>query len=300
MDLWTRRLPEHFPGRTRAVVTEKAVRSAIAGRLIGGRVLAATANHVLLGHRMREALISVAPVSLYSIYRRRNTYRVLDLLGGLGPSVTANLHALDECAPELATQTRSSGPGQRMQLLQELIDGYPPPDECWVILADDDVTWAFPGDGESWRRWAQLSELDVSQPGHFPSSNHVYRLNDAKPLTLARRTGFVEVGPLVLMSPKGYSAALPFPKGAEMGWGLDIDWSFLSNLAIGVVDCTPMVHHGAVSSEYSGRREGALLDERLVQYGLVDARSFIETRPTVSWRLWQRFPPWVRDRSSGS
>jgi hypothetical protein len=73
-----------------------------------------------------------------------------------------------------------------------------------------------------------------------------------RPGRLARRTRFVEIGPVTAVHADAFPVLLPFPE-LEMGWGLDTHWSAAAaqaGLALGVVDVTPIRHLRPIAATY--------------------------------------------------
>jgi hypothetical protein len=69
---------------------------------------------------------------------------------------------------------------------------------------------------------------------------------------LARRTRFVEIGPVTAVRADAFPVLLPFPELA-MGWGLDAHWSSAAataGLRLGVVDITPIRHLRPIADSY--------------------------------------------------
>lgn len=289
--LITERIPRQVRGRTRAIIAEKAVRDLPRNLLLATRAAAASASHRLTAQKGASGATPRA--ALYCVYRHNNTAHVATLIRQLGDGIDVHLHALDQAHPTLQAKTWSAGPGQRMELLARLVAGHPPADDAWVVIADDDVTFRWDADGRRFRSLAQFAGFNLAQPAHFPGSNHVYRLNAQHLVSIARTTHYVEVGPLLIASPSALEGMLPFPDDVGMGWGLDIEWSHLGGLRLGVVDATPILHHGTVSSAYSASHEQEILDRYLVRHGLEDVRSFVDGRSGVAWRPWQSRPPWA-------
>jgi hypothetical protein len=109
----------------------------------------------------------------------------------------------------------------------------------------------------------------------------------------ARTTTFVEIGPVVLLSPRATAAVLPFPEDVRMGWGLDVYWSGMRDtLRLGVVDATPMRHVGAVAADYGDCAERAIQERYLAQAGAKDVRELARV-VGEPWRPWQATPPWL-------
>ena len=292
MALTSERIPDQVRGRTRAIIAEKALRAAPRNLWWATRKAVASASHRLTARQGTSG--SPPRAALYCVYRSKNAPHVVTLIQQLGQGVDVHLHALDVTHPHLEASTRSEGPGQRMQLLARLMEGHPSAPDAWVVIADDDVTFRWDADGRRFRSLAKLAGFDLAQPAHFPGSNHVYRLNALHHASIARATHYVEVGPLVIASPCAIEGMMPIPDDVGMGWGLDIEWSHLDGIRKGVVDATPILHHGNVSSEYSAALEQETLDRYLARHGLVDVRSFVDGSRGLAWRPWQKEAAWSR------
>ncbi|MBM6404309.1 hypothetical protein JQN72_08660 [Phycicoccus sp. CSK15P-2] len=248
------------------------------------------------GSRMHRCADGPVPWVLYCVYRRRNADTVRRLVEHRPPGSRVVLHALDESAPELAAWTASHGPGRRMPLLQSLVDRDPPLDGEWVVVADDDAVFVG-GQVGAFVRLAAAGALDIAQPAHVHDSIHSFRVTRAVPLSTVRETRFVEVGPVVAFSPGVRHRVLPFPSDARMGWGLDVAWTLVrrDGFRLGVVDATPVRHHGAVAAEYDDADEYTFQERYLAEAG-VESSHELATNTGRTWRPWQRQPRWVGER----
>lgn len=241
------------------------------------------------------AISRPSALSAYCVWRSANAQVVSAFIRTLPPNTAVHLHQLEPGpAGRLANLTRSRGPGLRMPLLGELIGGYPPRPDDHVLIFDDDVR--FIGRGATrFPAIALAAGFDLSQPSHTPFSPSTFPVNQTRLLSIARETGFVEVGPVVLMSPAAWSRAIPFPDDMGMGWGLDVEWTMFRSigLRLGVVDATPIRHLGEVAAEYGSDAEREVLESRL---RMVGANSIEELTHQLgrSWRPWRRKPPWSR------
>lgn len=244
-----------------------------------------------LPHRARGA---EPPVSAYAVYRARNAGNVLRLIRELPPGSDVHLHALDEPASDLSAWTRASGPGARMPLLQSLMDARPPHEGRHVLVFDDDVVFRrstparFVG-------LAVAAGFDLAQPAHGIKSIRSFRFNRVAWLSTARRTRMVEIGPVLLISPRAQRLVLPLPGDAGMGFGLDVRWAELrsAGLELGVVDATPIRHLGAIASAYSLTDELANLEDALQSLGYSSVYDLDEPLEGPAWRPWQASAPWV-------
>jgi hypothetical protein len=147
---------------------------------------------------------------------------------------------------------------------------------------------------------AAAGGLDFAMPAHLRESAHTFRVTEERSFSTARLTRFVEVGPLVLLSPRAMAAVYPFPPEARMGWGLDVLWSTLGEQGyrFGVVDATPMMHVGIVGVAYDQDYEREQLQACCAVAG-VDSAYDLTLDPTPVWRPWSSRPPWWDDSQSG-
>ncbi len=232
---------------------------------------------------------SADPVDGYCVYRARNTDTVLELLATFPEGSRIHLHALDEVTDALAHLTRSSGPGARSRIHQDLIDAHPPTPGADLVLFDDDVVFTRSSASQFFGLVHQFG-LDIAQPAHARMSNTSHGFNRMKRFTVARDTGFVETGPLVVFSPYAQERVFPIPDDIRMGYGLDIWWSLRREpdaLRLGIVDATPIDHTGAVRADYTADAEWDLLDKYLAKGGYTDMFGIL-TEPGRKW--WARRP----------
>lgn len=242
-------------------------------------------------HRGRSA---APPVSAYAVVRAHNADNVLRLIRGLPPGSEVHLHALDEAAPDLSRWTRASGAGARMELLRSLMDAHPPEVGRHVLVFDDDVVFLHSTPAR-FIGLAAAAAFDLAQPAHGVRSIRSFHFNRVAWLSTARRTRMVEIGPVLLISPRAQRLVLPFPNDAGMGFGLDVRWAALrsAGLELGVVDATPIRHLGTIASAYSLTDELANLEDVLQAHGHSSVYDLDEPLPGPVWRPWQASPPWA-------
>ena len=92
-----------------------------------------------------------------------------------------------------------------------------------------------------------------------------------RPGSIARRTRFVEIGPVTAIHADAFATLLPFPE-LRMGWGLDAHWAALvaeRGWPAGIVDLTPVRHTRPVARDYP--REDAI----------AEAEAYLAARPYV-------------------
>lgn len=172
--------------------------------------------------------------------------------------------------PELAKQARAieaelgrSRHDLRLQLapgapglgkwanLRAALEAQPPGGADWLLLVDDDV--ALPaGFLDAFLFCAERFGLLLAQPAHAFASHAAWPVTRRRPGAIARRTRFVEIGPVTAIHADAFGLLLPLPE-LEMGWGLDAHWSARAaeaGLALGIVDVTPVRHLRPVAASY--------------------------------------------------
>ncbi|HKG02200.1 MAG TPA: hypothetical protein VKB03_03400 [Conexibacter sp.] len=171
---------------------------------------------------------------------------------------------------ELAT----SGVGDRgkFENLNALLDAHPLADRDWLLVLDDDV--AFPrGFLDAFLFLAERFELKLAQPAHRRRSHAAWRVTRRRAGSVARETGFVEIGPVCAFHRDTFETLLPYPQ-LQAGWGLDSHWAALARQRgwkIGVVDATPIRHvMRPIADSY--RRADAM----------AEAQAFLAERPYVT------------------
>jgi hypothetical protein len=236
------------------------------------------------------------PAALYCVYRRRNAAVVQKLLRGTG-SWTVGLWALDEAAPSLEELTVGSGQGTKFELVNRLLESRPPVAGEHVIVADDDAVFVH-GTIASFLETMVDAELDLAQPSHIWWSNISHRITWKRPLSKARLTTFVEIGPIFAVAAGWRERIVPFPDDVGMGWGLELDWMDLldEGCRFGIVDATPVRHLSRFATAYAPEEEIAKLNRRLEERGAPGWKGL--RRTVATWRAWRRRPPWAGQASS--
>lgn len=234
------------------------------------------------------------PVALVCVYRGRNAGVVRELLGQLPPGSTTALWSLDgEVPPDLATCTAGTGPGSRSALLNRLVEtveaaGDPVGD---LVLCDDDVRLVVGDLGRLLDAGRRL-RLDVYQPAHLASSLASWDFVRRRSWTFGRVTGFVEQGPLLVLSPAGREVVLPLPEDIGMAWGVEARWSAAARRAgvrLGIVDAVAVRHLSPPATDYDRGPQEAVLREELRRAGLesLDDLHVVHERVGLAggWRL---------------
>jgi len=232
------------------------------------------------------------PVTLVGVYRARNADLVRELCR---PAVdrgwTIAWWALDEVDDALAGLTVGRGPGAKFPLLNEILARIETPTAGWLVVSDDDVVFDR-RDVVGLVSVTGRARLDLAQPARSDTGGG-HEITFARRLSVARRTSFVEIGPVFVVGPRWSDRILPFPAERGMGWGLELEWLdlFREGCALGIVDAVRVRHVGTLAEEYDAHLELERLRAEL------DARG-IESWPDVqtklaTWRPWQRSPRWA-------
>lgn len=232
------------------------------------------------------------------MYRRRNASVLERLLAPVDAAGWAvRLWALDERDPALAALTAGTGPGTKFELVNRLLADTPPETGDYVVVVDDDVAFVR-GNLVSFARTAAAAGLDLSQPAHVLWSNISHRITWMRPLTRARLTTFVEIGPIFAVSPAWRDRVVPFPDHVGMGWGLELEWMDLmdSGCRLGIVDSTPVRHLARFATAYAPDEEIARLTRLLEERGAPGWKGL--RRTLARWRPWRREPPWAAQVSN--
>ena len=115
--------------------------------------------------------------------------------------------------------------------------------------------------------------LDIAQPAQTMRSHAAWRVTRRRPLSLARRTAYVEIGPLTIFSRRAAAELTPFPP-LRFGWGLDNHWGALARergWRLGILDALPVKHEAQrVATTYTHAE------------AIEEGRRFLAGRPYVT------------------
>lgn len=136
--------------------------------------------------------------------------------------------------------TRERAP--KFRLLNETLRDVSLSDFDYLLVSDDDVEYprGFIDTyiGMQFRlRWA------LAQPAQTYGSNIDHAITLEKQSAIARRTRFVEIGPVFSMDRAAMQILVPFNEEFGMGYGLDFVWPVLLQqrmLKMGIVDAAPI------------------------------------------------------------
>jgi hypothetical protein len=232
-----------------------------------------------------------ASASLVGIYRARNADRVREIVQpALDEGWTVAWWALDEVVDDLAGITAGHGPGEKLPLLNEILRASGPSE--WLVVSDDDLAFDR-GDVVELVSLCDRAGLDLAQPARTdPFADH--GITSVRRLSVARRTSFVEIGPVFAVGPAWRERIVPFPEERGMGWGLELDWHELhrEGCALGIVDAVRVRHEGDRGEDYDYRAEAHRVHAELEERGFGGWHDVQLTLAT--WRPWQGSPAWMR------
>jgi hypothetical protein len=123
----------------------------------------------------------------------------------------------------------------------------------WTVVVDDDVR--LPRNFlDGFIALAEAFGFDLAQPAQTLASHAAWASARRVPMSVARRTNFVEIGPLTGFGRRAAAELLP-PPPLKMGWGLDLHWGALAEQRgwkLGVIDALPVRHEWRpVAGSYS-------------------------------------------------
>lgn len=165
-----------------------------------------------------------------------------------------------------------AGAGGKFENLNALVGSRDPGAYDWVVVVDDDVELPK-GFLDDFLAAADRAGLEIAQPAHRLVSHAAWPVTRRRPGSTARRTTFVEIGPVTAFGPEAATTLLPFPN-LKMGWGLDAHWAAVARergWAIGIVDATPIGHTLRPAAE-GYPREAAI----------AEGRAFLAGRPYLA------------------
>jgi glycosyltransferase involved in cell wall biosynthesis len=114
----------------------------------------------------------------------------------------------------------------------------------YIILCDDDIHLgqAFL---DNFLELQQKYDFALAQPARTHNSYIDHPFVEQFEGLKARRTRFIEIGPVVSIRKDAFPLLLPFDESSCMGWGYDFVWPYLieqGGLRMGIIDATPIAH----------------------------------------------------------
>jgi hypothetical protein len=145
---------------------------------------------------------------------------------------------------EAVTVSRAQPPQPKFSLLNGLLTPAALEPFDYLLVSDDDI--ALPaGFLDRYLELVTRHDLALAQPARTHDSYIDHRLVEQLDGLQARRTRFVEIGPLFSIRRDAFPLLLPFDEASPMGWGYDFVWPVTmerAGLRMGIVDATPVAH----------------------------------------------------------
>lgn len=236
------------------------------------------------GPRLDRLAAMLAPrrVLVLSIYRPGSLLpRAVPRLRSARHDVTFACGATGAPDPALTRETAldSLAGGGKFENLNRLLASAPPVgDFDWLVVADDDVELA-PRFLDRALALCDRLGLDLAQPAQTLRSHAAWRVTRRRPFSLARRTDYVEIGPVTIFSRQAAAELTPFPE-LRFGWGLDNHWGALARergWRLGILDALPVRHESQkVATTYTHAE------------AIEEGRRFLAGRPYVRTEEAQR------------
>jgi glycosyltransferase involved in cell wall biosynthesis len=137
-----------------------------------------------------------------------------------------------------------SEPTPKYALLNRLLAEEELTDYDFVISTDDDIV--LPENFADLFLGVQAGVgFDLAQPARTPNSYVDHPIVVQQRGVVARRTQFVEIGPLVSFGRETHDLVFPFDETSAMGWGFENVWAHQlreRGLSQGIVDAVPVDH----------------------------------------------------------
>jgi hypothetical protein len=115
----------------------------------------------------------------------------------------------------------------------------------FVFVCDDDILLPE-GFVDAYLELVNRHDLALAQPARTHDSYTDNWIVERLDGLAARRTRFVEIGPVFSMRRDAARLLTPFDETSPMGWGYDFVWPLVveeAGLRMGIVDATPVAHN---------------------------------------------------------
>jgi hypothetical protein len=194
---------------------------------------------------------------------------------------------------EKVTKIQVPEPVSKTALLNQLLGDVDLNRYEYLLLADDDLVLPQ-GFLDDFLTAQSALGLALAQPARTRTSYIDRAIVAQNPGLLARRTRFVETGPLVSFHRSTAGALLPFKSTPSMGWGYGNIWSWVLEglgLQMGIIDGVPINHSIRRSSSYYNRQQARLERDALLSAHphLTYAECFRVT-DVATELVWQSWP----------
>jgi hypothetical protein len=145
----------------------------------------------------------------------------------------------------------------------------------FVLVCDDDISLPD-GFVDRYLELVMRHDLALAQPARTHDSYIDHWLVEQLDGLVARRTRFVEIGPLFSIRSDAARLLTPFDELSPMGWGYDAVWPVVmeqAGLRMGIVDATPVVH-----------KMRKPVDEYDTRDAVIGMRRLFARRPHLDWQ----------------
>ena len=218
-----------------------------------------------------EPLQPAAKVLVAGVYLadRRNTasHLVAAFSSSRRFAVTQRWVAVAGAPPDAAvaavTVERRAALAPKFAILNQLLARHGWREFDFVLFCDDDIV-VPKGFLDAFLSWQLSCDFALAQPARTRTSYADRKFTRAARGSRARRTRFVEIGPLVSVRADLAPRVLPFDESSPMGWGYDFVWPVIAEAAglrLGIVDAAPVDHslRGQASAYSSGEASRAMI-----------------------------------------
>jgi len=170
-------------------------------------------------------------------FGKNNRWKVHQRWVGLGTSPVP-----EEMAD--VTARKVIPPAMKFALLNELMAAADIEAFEFVIVCDDDIV--LPENFlDRYLESVTRYDFALAQPARTHDSFIDHPFVEQLDGLVARRTRFVEIGPLFSIHRRAFPLIFPFDEASPMGWGYDFVWPEVmgsAGLRMGIVDAVPIAH----------------------------------------------------------
>lgn len=142
------------------------------------------------------------------------------------------------------TMRKTEPPATKFSLLNQLLTEIKIDEFEFVIVCDDDII--LPANFlDRYLELVARHDFALAQPARTHNSFIDHPFVEQLDGLAARRTRFVEIGPLFSIHRSAFQFILPFDEASPMGWGYDFFWPHVisnAGLKMGIIDAVPVAH----------------------------------------------------------
>jgi len=152
----------------------------------------------------------------------------------------------DAPSPEVGavTSLKLTSPQPKFVLLNKILSGEKLHLYDYIVLCDDDIKLC-PGFIDTFLKLQERYDFALAQPARTHNSYIDHPFVERFDGLTARRTRFIEIGPVLSIRKDAFAVLLPFDESSPMGWGYDFVWPCLiekMGMRMGIIDATPIDH----------------------------------------------------------